>query len=70
MPFYIFGITFIWIGTFAAKRRIQVRRRIPAGNELIFVFDYSAYEIGRDIEANIVLRAGDVIMVPERTLFE
>lgn len=58
------------IGTFAAKRRIQVRRRSPSGNESIFVFDYSAYEIGRDIEANVVLRAGDVILVPERTLLE
>jgi polysaccharide export outer membrane protein len=58
------------VGTYAAKRRIQVRRRVANGDESIFVFDYSAYEVGRDLEGNVVLRAGDVIMVPERTLFE
>lgn len=58
------------IGPFAAKRRIQVRRRAPGGNETIFVFDYKAYEGGYDLEGNIVLRAGDVIMVPERGLLE
>jgi polysaccharide export outer membrane protein len=58
------------IGPYAAKRRIQVRRQLPGGNETIFVFDYKAYEAGADIEANISLRAGDVIMVPERGLLE
>ncbi|WP_024516229.1 polysaccharide biosynthesis/export family protein [Bradyrhizobium sp. Tv2a-2] len=58
------------IGPYAAKRRIQVRRRSVSGDEAIFSFDYSAYEAGADIEGNIVLQAGDVIMVPERHLFE
>ena len=58
------------IGPYAAKRRIQVRRRMPGGDESIFVFDYKAYEAGGDLEGNIALRAGDVIMVPERGLFE
>ena len=58
------------IGPYAAKRRIQVRRRMPGGDETIFVFDYRAYEAGADLEGNISLRAGDVIMVPERGLFE
>lgn len=58
------------IGPYAAKRRIQVRRRLPGGDETIFVFDYSAYEHGADLEGNVSLRAGDVIMVPERGLFE
>jgi polysaccharide export outer membrane protein len=58
------------IGPFAAKRRIQVRRRLPGGDETIFVFDYKAYEAGADLEGNITLRAGDVIMIPERGLFE
>ena len=58
------------IGPYAAKRRIQVRRRAPSGEEAIFSFDYSAYEAGADIEGNIVLQPGDVIMVPERHLFE
>jgi polysaccharide export outer membrane protein len=58
------------IGPFAAKRRIQVRRHLKDGDEAIFVFDYKAYEAGADVEANIALRAGDVIMVPERGVFE
>ena len=58
------------IGPYAAKRRIQVRRRAPSGDETIFVFDYKAYEAGADLEGNIALRAGDVIMIPERGLFE
>ncbi|MFZ3375491.1 MAG: polysaccharide biosynthesis/export family protein [Chthoniobacterales bacterium] len=58
------------IGPYAAKRRIQVRRRMPGGDETIFVFDYQAYEAGSDLEGNIALRAGDVIMVPERSLIE
>ena len=58
------------IGPYAAKRRIQVRRRAASGGESAFTFDYSAYEAGADVDGNIVLRAGDVIMVPERGLFE
>jgi polysaccharide export outer membrane protein len=58
------------IGTYAAKARIQVRRRGPGGDETIFMFNYRAYEAGQDLEGNITLHAGDVIMVPERGLFD
>lgn len=57
------------LGPFAAKRRVQVRRQTATG-ETIFMFDYRAYEAGQDLEGNISLRAGDVILVPERGLFE
>jgi polysaccharide biosynthesis/export protein len=57
------------LGPFAAKNRIQVRRRDAAG-EQIFAFNYRAYEAGADVEGNVVLRAGDVVIVPERGLFE
>ena len=57
------------LGPYAAKSRIQVRRR-DAGGEKIFVFDYRSYLAGNDIEGNITLRAGDVIVVPERGLLE
>jgi polysaccharide export outer membrane protein len=57
------------LGPFAAKRRIQVRRKGGPG-ENIFLFDYRAYEAGEDLEGNITLRAGDVIIVPERGLLE
>jgi polysaccharide biosynthesis/export protein len=58
------------VGPFAAKQRIQVRRRVAGGDETIFMFNYKAYEAGADLEGNISLRTGDVIMVPERGLFD
>jgi polysaccharide export outer membrane protein len=56
-------------GAFAAKQRIQVRRK-ENGVEKLFVFDYNAYESGRDFNANIDLRSGDVVIVPERGLLD
>jgi len=58
------------VGPFAAQKRIQVHRRAPGGDETIFMFNYSAYQAGLDLEGNIVLRAGDVVIVPERGLFD
>jgi polysaccharide biosynthesis/export protein len=58
------------LGPYAAKNRIQVRRRAPTGDETIFMFNYKAYQAGLDLEGNVTLRPGDVIMVPERRLFE
>jgi len=58
------------LGPYAARGRIQVHRRNKAGDESIFVFDYKAYEAGENPAGNITLRAGDVIMVPERGLLE
>jgi len=58
------------VGPYAAKNRIQIRRRGAGGDETIYMFNYKAYEAGLDLEGNITLRAGDVIMVPERRLFE
>lgn len=57
------------LGPFAARGRIQVRRTIR-GEETVHFFDYAAYEAGRDLTGNISLRAGDVIIVPERGLLE
>ena len=54
---------------FAAKKRIQVRRKIE-GVESLFVFNYDDFFSGRNFENNISLRPGDVIIVPERGLFE
>jgi len=57
------------LGPFAAKRRIQIHRGNGA-EEQIYQFDYKAYEGGQSLETNIPLRAGDVIIVPERGILE
>ena len=57
------------LGPFAATQRIQIRRR-DRGSEAVFFFNYKAYESGLDLEGNIDLRPGDVVIVPERGLFE
>jgi polysaccharide export outer membrane protein len=56
------------LGPFAARQRIQVRRKID-GAESVYYFDYNAFETGTNLTGNIDLRGGDVIVVPERGLF-
>jgi polysaccharide export outer membrane protein len=55
---------------FAATRRIQLRRRDSTGQERLYLFNYKAVERGGAIQSMITLREGDVIIVPERRLFE
>lgn len=56
---------------FAATRRIQLRRTDPqTGQERMFLFNYHAVERGGSIQSMITVREGDVIVVPERRLFE
>jgi polysaccharide biosynthesis/export protein len=56
---------------FAATKRIQLRRTDPAtGQERLYIFNYRAVERGGAIQSMITLREGDVILVPERRLFE
>jgi polysaccharide biosynthesis/export protein len=58
-------------GRFAATRRVQLRRTDPAnGQERLYIFNYKAVERGGSIQSMITLREGDVIIVPERRLFE
>jgi polysaccharide biosynthesis/export protein len=57
------------LGPFAAAKRIHVVRKIR-GDELVFPFNYRLYEKGHNLEGNIILRNGDVVVVPERGLFE
>jgi polysaccharide export outer membrane protein len=56
-------------GPFAAKKRIQIHRGSGA-QEMIFNFDYKSYEAGQNLDSNIPLQAGDVIIVPERGILE
>jgi polysaccharide export outer membrane protein len=55
---------------FAATKRIQLRRADVNGQERLYIFNYNAVERGGAIQSMISLREGDVIVVPERRLFE
>jgi polysaccharide export outer membrane protein len=55
---------------FAATGRIQLRRPDGQGGETIYPIDYKAIERGASSAGLTVLREGDVIIVPQRRLFE
>ena len=55
---------------FAATKRIQLRRSDSTGQERLYLFNFKAVERGAAIQSMITLREGDVILVPERRLFE
>jgi polysaccharide biosynthesis/export protein len=56
---------------FAATRRIQLRRTDPSsGRETVYKIDYRALERGGALAQPVVLSEGDIILVPERRLFE
>ena len=57
------------LSEFAAKRRVHVRRS-EKGREVLLPFNYRNVETGRDMSDNVFLKDGDVIVVPERGLFE
>lgn len=54
---------------FAATKRIQLHRTDASGREHVFPFNYDAVLAGRSTTV-IYLRKGDVIVVPQRRLFE
>ncbi|HPE25416.1 MAG TPA: polysaccharide biosynthesis/export family protein [Albidovulum sp.] len=55
---------------FAATKRIQVQRTDRKTGEVkVYGFDYKAVQNGGSAK-NIILSSGDVIVVPERRLFE
>jgi polysaccharide export outer membrane protein len=56
---------------FAATKRIQLRRTDPqTGQQSVYNIDYRAIEQGASNIGSTVLADGDVIIVPERRLFE
>lgn len=59
------------LSPFAASRRIQVHRKFE-GKDSIFIFNFKDFEAGTSTEenANLNLRSGDIVIVPERGLFE
>ncbi len=55
--------------TFAAKKRVKLIRDMNGSGPVEFIFDYSRFESGADLEQNILLLPGDTIVVPEQTGF-
>ncbi|WP_084354160.1 polysaccharide biosynthesis/export family protein [Primorskyibacter flagellatus] len=56
---------------FAATKRIQLRRTDPrSGRQGVSTINYRAMSQGAGLRQDIILRDGDVILVPERRLFE
>jgi polysaccharide export outer membrane protein len=56
------------LGVFAARSRIQVRHSAEGAGSMQ-LFDYDAIESGDAASAPIMIQDGDVIVVPERGLF-
>ena len=54
---------------FASKSKIKILRRDHAGTQTAILFDYSEVEDGEQLEKNILLRGGDVVVVPQAGLF-
>jgi polysaccharide export outer membrane protein len=56
---------------FAATKRILLRRsNISTGEQTVSLINYKAIASGTSVGSDIVLADGDVIIVPERRLFE
>lgn len=55
---------------FAASSRVQLRRPAADGSEELVTLDYKAIEAGLSSAGMTVLAAGDIIVVPQRRLFE
>ena len=51
------------LNTFAAESKILVLRRINTGEQISIPFDYSDVKAGEDLQSNIVLQSGDVVVV-------
>ena len=54
---------------FASKSKIKILRRDQTGTQTAILFDYSDVEDGEQLEKNILLRGGDVVVVPQAGLF-
>jgi len=56
---------------FAATKRVQLRRtNSRTGLQSVYEIDYHALSSGAELRNNFPLKEGDVILVPERRLFE
>jgi polysaccharide biosynthesis/export protein len=58
------------VSPFGAKKRIQLRRVDKSGTEQVYKFDLDAIERGVAGGGTTRLMGGDVIVIPQRKLFE
>ncbi len=58
------------LSPFAAKKRVQLRRVDKSGTEQVYKFDLDAIERGEAGGGATRLQSGDVIVIPQRKLFE
>ena len=56
------------LSPYAAKSRIKIIRKVKK-REVAILFNYSDVTTGRDHSTNIRMKSGDVIVVPERSIF-
>jgi len=56
---------------FAATKRLQLRRKdASTGRQQLYQINYRALSRGAQLTSDLTLREGDVLLVPERRLFE
>jgi len=55
--------------TFAADGNIKILRRDDKGNQRAIDFDYAEVSKGNSLKSNIILKSGDVVVVPTSGLF-
>ena len=58
------------LSPFAAEKRVQLRRVDKSGTEKIYRIDFAAITAGTSNQGTTRVSDGDVIIVPERRLFE
>ncbi len=49
---------------YASENKIKIVRKKPDGGEITFPFHYSLVKKGKNLEENILLQSGDVVVVP------
>jgi polysaccharide export outer membrane protein len=50
--------------TFAKEADVKVVRRSPDGTQRLYPFNYARFKNGENLDSNILLQAGDVVVVP------
>ncbi|WP_101758717.1 polysaccharide biosynthesis/export family protein [Oceanicoccus sp. KOV_DT_Chl] len=52
------------LNAFAAENSINVLRRISTGEQIAIPFEYAEVKSGDELQTNIVLQSGDIVVVP------